>query len=483
MLNLSRNFTNRAAVRSRSGRVGISLAKVEPLLASFDAALVLLSSIIGGAGYQLALLQIYGDVGVYIGIGIVAGLIYVFAAWLLGLYKLRALLVARRELWQVVICWLFTAMLLTLLVFLLKLGSHFSRGSYVFFMVLALSLLVAWRDIAKRSVQSALSKGAIHGRHAIVIGTEQELASLDRATLLRGYGTTESDRFTLLPHDAKDSNFDCPGLDAAVQRARETSAEEIVLALPWHDRTQLDLVRDRLRMSALPVWLLPDQSVRSILSQPIASQEAVPAIALQRGPLTRSEQFFKRIFDIVVAGFVLLIMLPVMLAAAAAIKLTSSGPIVFRQRRNGFNGQEFIIYKFKTMSVSEDGHVISQATAVDRRVTTLGRLLRRTSIDELPQLINVLRGEMSLVGPRPHALAHNDQYGRLIADYAFRHHVRPGITGWAQINGLRGSTSRLEHMARRIEHDLWYINNWSPWLDVKILARTCIEVLRGRGAH
>jgi exopolysaccharide biosynthesis polyprenyl glycosylphosphotransferase len=238
-----------------------------------------------------------------------------------------------------------------------------------------------------------------------------------------------------------------------------------------------------LRMSPLPVWLLPDQSVRSILSQPIASQEAVPAIALQRGPLTGSEQFFKRTFDIVVAGFVLLIMLPVMLAAAAAIKLTSSGPIVFHQRRNGFNGQEFIIYKFKTMSVLEDGHVIPQATAADRRVTTLGRLLRRTSIDELPQLVNVLRGDMSLVGPRPHALAHNDQYGRLIADYAFRNHVRPGITGWAQINGLRGGTSRLEHMARRIEHDLWYINNWSPWLDVKILARTCIEVLRGRGAH
>jgi Undecaprenyl-phosphate glucose phosphotransferase len=485
MLNLSHNFTNRAAVRSRSGRLGISLANIEPLLASSDAVLVLFSSIVGGAGYQLFLLQVYGDVGIYIGIGMVAGLIYVFAARRLGLYELHVLLGAKREIWQVVICWLFAVMLLTLLLFLLKLGSHFSRGSYVFFVVLGLSLLVAWRDIAKRWIQLALSNGAIHGRQAIIIGSEQELASLGRATLLRDYGTTELDRFTLLPYNANDSNlsFDCSGLDAAVERARETSAEEIVLALPWHDRTQLDLVRDRLRMSPLPVWLLPDQSVRSILSQPITSQEAVPAIALQRGPLTGSEQFFKRTFDIVVAGFVLLIMLPVILAAAAAIKLTSSGPIVFRQRRNGFNGQEFIIYKFKTMSVFEDGHVIPQATAADRRVTTLGRLLRRTSIDELPQLVNVLRGDMSLVGPRPHALAHNDQYGRLIADYAFRNHVRPGITGWAQINGLRGGTSRLEHMARRIEHDLWYINNWNPWLDVKILARTCIEVLRGRGAH
>ena len=172
-----------------------------------------------------------------------------------------------------------------------------------------------------------------------------------------------------------------------------------------------------------------------------------------------------------------------MLAAAAAIKLTSSGPVVFYQRRNGFNGQEFVIYKFRTMSVLEDGRAIAQAKPGDTRVTRLGRLLRRTSIDELPQLANVLRGNMSLVGPRPHALAHNDQYATLIADYAFRHHVKPGITGWAQINGLRGRTSRLEHMASRVEYDLWYIKNWSFWLDVKIAALTCIEVLRGRGAY
>jgi Undecaprenyl-phosphate glucose phosphotransferase len=483
MLNLPQRFTIGAAARPSFWRPGISLTSVKPFLASFDAALVLFSSVVGGVGYQL-FIGAYGDVGVYVGIGIVASLIYVFAAWLLGLYELHVLLV-RRDYWRVLICWFFAVMLLALLLFLLKLGSHISRGSIVFLMALGLLLLVAWRNMAKRLIRWTLSKGAIHGRHAIVIGTDEELASFDREKLLRSYGTTELDRFVLPPDDEKEprSSFDPSRLDAAVERAGELSAEEIVLALPWHDRAQLNVVRDRLRMSPLPVRLLPDQSVRSILSQPVASQEGALSIALQRGPLTPSEQFIKRIFDIVVAGSILLIMSPVMLAAAGAIKLTSSGPMVFRQRRNGFNGREFLIYKFRTMSVLEDGPVISQAKPADRRITKLGRLLRRFSIDELPQLINVLRGNMSLVGPRPHALSHNDQYGMLIADYAFRHHVKPGITGWAQINGLRGRTARLEQMASRVEYDLWYIKNWSLWLDVKIVARTCIEVLRGRGAY
>jgi Undecaprenyl-phosphate glucose phosphotransferase len=386
----------------------------------------------------------------------------------------------RRDHWRVLACWVVAVTLLTLLLFLLKLGSHISRGSAVFFSVLGLLMLVAWRNAAKHWLRATLSTGAIHGRNAIVIGTDQELAAFDRQKLLRSYGATELDRF-VLPSDPA-SSFDISRLDAALERAREASAEEIVLALPWHNQAQLKAVRERLRMSPLPVRLLPDESARSILSQQAQPGEAL-SVALQRGPLTAEEQFIKRTFDIVVAGSILLITAPVTLAAAAAIKLTSSGPVVFYQRRNGFNGQEFVIYKFRTMSVLEDGRVIAQAKPADPRVTKLGRLLRRTSIDELPQLVNVLRGNMSLVGPRPHALAHNDQYATLIADYAFRHHVKPGITGWAQINGLRGRTSRLEHMASRVEYDLWYIKNWSFWLDVNIVALTCIEVMRGRGAY
>jgi undecaprenyl-phosphate galactose phosphotransferase/putative colanic acid biosynthesis UDP-glucose lipid carrier transferase len=176
-------------------------------------------------------------------------------------------------------------------------------------------------------------------------------------------------------------------------------------------------------------------------------------------------------------------LLPLMLLIAAAIRLGSRGPAIFRQRRKGFNGKEYVIYKFRTMTVMEDGPAIVQARKSDARVTWIGRLLRQTSIDELPQLYNVLRGEMSMVGPRPHALAHDDEYSEVIANYAFRHHVKPGITGWAQVHGFRGATPQLEQMAKRIELDLWYISNWTFALDLQILLRTSVELVRGRNAY
>jgi undecaprenyl-phosphate galactose phosphotransferase/putative colanic acid biosynthesis UDP-glucose lipid carrier transferase len=168
---------------------------------------------------------------------------------------------------------------------------------------------------------------------------------------------------------------------------------------------------------------------------------------------------------------------------SAGVKLSSSGPVIFRQHRKGFNGRNFTIYKFRTMTVLENGATIRQAQRHDKRFTKLGALLRATSIDELPQLINVLRGEMSLVGPRPHAVAHDDEYSKLIANYAFRHHVKPGITGWAQVAGCRGETAHLESMQRRVEFDIWYINNWSIWLDLWILIRTCAVVARSPNAY
>jgi exopolysaccharide biosynthesis polyprenyl glycosylphosphotransferase len=195
---------------------------------------------------------------------------------------------------------------------------------------------------------------------------------------------------------------------------------------------------------------------------------------MQRAPLTRTEQFVKRCFDMIGATSMLLLLSPVMLLTALLIKLDSHGPILFFQTCNGFNGRAFRIVKFRTMHVLEDGNAIRQATRADPRVTRLGQWLRRANIDELPQLFNVLYGNMSLVGPRPHAVAHNNEYDKLIANYALRNHVKPGITGWAQVNGYRGETSTTDLMAKRVELDLWYINNWSMWLDIRILFRTLI---------
>ena len=202
------------------------------------------------------------------------------------------------------------------------------------------------------------------------------------------------------------------------------------------------------------------------------------SIEIQREPLNGWERLMKRALDLVLAVVAAVLLALVLLMTAVAIKIDSDGPVLFRQRRVGFGNREFLIYKFRTMTVMDDGEAVVQARRGDWRVTRIGKLLRRSSIDELPQLINVIRGDMSIVGPRPHAVAHHDQYGALIASYALRHHVKPGLTGMAQIRGLRGETRQLALMERRVEQDLWYINHWSLTLDLMIMMRTCFVLLR-----
>jgi len=187
-------------------------------------------------------------------------------------------------------------------------------------------------------------------------------------------------------------------------------------------------------------------------------------------------QALKRSLDVFVASLALICLAPLLLFAAFAIKLDDRGPIIFRQRRVGQSGKRFVIYKFRTMSVAEDGQWVEQARQCDPRVTRVGRLLRQSSIDELPQFLNVLRGDMSIVGPRPHAVAHDEYYRAMISNYALRARVKPGISGWAQVHGLRGGTEAIEEMQARVQMDNWYIDNWSLWLDVKILWKTCVEV-------
>jgi undecaprenyl-phosphate galactose phosphotransferase/putative colanic acid biosynthesis UDP-glucose lipid carrier transferase len=187
--------------------------------------------------------------------------------------------------------------------------------------------------------------------------------------------------------------------------------------------------------------------------------------------------------DLVIAIGSIVLLAPMFLIIAVAIKLDSRGPALFMQTRHGFNTKRFKIFKFRTMTVLDDGATIKQAVRGDKRVTRIGAWLRKTSIDELPQLFNVLKGEMSIVGPRPHAAAHDHHYEELISCYAFRHHMKPGITGWAQVNGYRGETPTLECMKGRVDFDIWYVDNWSVLLDVKIILRTVSELVRGRNAY
>jgi putative colanic acid biosysnthesis UDP-glucose lipid carrier transferase len=209
----------------------------------------------------------------------------------------------------------------------------------------------------------------------------------------------------------------------------------------------------------------------------------VPVVGICETPFTGTNELVKRVSDLVLASIIVVLTAPLMLAIAVGVKLSSPGPALFKQRRNGLDGSEIAVYKFRSMSTQDNGSVVAQATKDDARITPFGAFLRRTSLDELPQFFNVLQGRMSIVGPRPHAVAHNEMYRELIRAYMVRHKVKPGITGWAQINGLRGETQTVEKMKARVEFDLEYLRNWSFGLDLKIIVRTVRVAFFERNAY
>jgi putative colanic acid biosynthesis UDP-glucose lipid carrier transferase len=257
----------------------------------------------------------------------------------------------------------------------------------------------------------------------------------------------------------------------------------VYLALPISKAPRIEELLKELRDTTASVYFVPNIFAFDLVQARCVEINGMPAFSICDSPLQGMSGFWKRVFDVALASIALGLLLPLLLTVALAIKRSSSGPILFKQRRYGLNGEEIVIYKFRSMTVSEDGPVVAQATEKDPRITPLGAFLRRTSLDELPQILNVLEGKMSFVGPRPHAVAHNEEYRKLINGYMIRHKVRPGITGWAQINGLRGETPTVDKMHRRVQYDLDYLKNWSLWLDLKIIARTALIVLNDRNAY
>lgn len=267
--------------------------------------------------------------------------------------------------------------------------------------------------------------------------------------------------------------------------AREGVIDDVVVAMPWSaDRIVIETIE---RLSELPVniHLASDLVGFDLSFRPVLGAfSQLPVYEVKQRPIAGWSSALKALLDYSVAAMALLMLSPLLLLVALAIKLDSPGPVFFMQQRLGFNNEPFSIYKFRSMVDGADkGGAVRQATRADDRITRIGRIIRATSIDELPQLLNVLNGTMSLVGPRPHAVSHNEEYGRQIRGYFARHKVKPGITGWAQVKGLRGETSDIERMRRRIEHDIYYTENWSLLFDVKILFTTLIVVLFQKSAY
>jgi len=350
------------------------------------------------------------------------------------------------------------------------------------FFALGLGGMIAWRRLLVQVLGHALSAGAFARRNVILIGERSRLAASPAISEIRRCGYTPIRTFEIEQEECVKANKPSLRLRAtiekAIEAARAESVAEVLLLIGWEQSSTIERITKMLSVLPLPVYLVPDENVVRFFGQRAINLGTTWAAEIQRTPLTRTEQFVKRCFDMIGAISILLLLSPLMLLTALLIKLDSHGPVLFFQTRNGFNGRAFRIVKFRSMHVLEDGNAIRQATRTDPRVTRLGRWLRRTNIDELPQLFNVLNGDMSLVGPRPHAVAHNNEYDKLIANYALRNHVKPGITGWAQVNGYRGETPTTDLMEQRVAYDLRYINNWSMWLDVRILFRTLIVGLQ-----
>ncbi len=352
--------------------------------------------------------------------------------------------------------------------FLTKTTDSFSRGGTLGLVFGGAAGLLALRTALVGAMQARAAAGRVASRHIFLVGDEDMIRAFAERHSPHQLGLRIVGAAVLRPGD--DTRAD--DLALAVASARVIRPDDVYVLVPWGDRDRLEASIDAFMGVPAAVHLAPERFFDKFDDLHVIRNGSVASLHLVRRPLSSSEVLAKRALDVALAAAALVALAPLFAAMAVLIRRESPGPAFFVQRRYGFNQEPFLIYKFRSMRAMEDGRGVRQATAGDSRITRVGRFMRRTNIDELPQLLNVLRGEMSLVGPRPHAMAHDQAFEREVALYARRHNVRPGITGWAQVNGWRGETDTPEKVVGRVEHDLFYIDNWSLMLDLTIMVRT-----------
>ena len=356
------------------------------------------------------------------------------------------------------------------------------------FLVTAATAVLTVRLVAFRLLL-ALSRRRVIGRNLVVLGTGAQSARFLRSIIrdqpyftdVLGVFTTES--------DFREENWEgfpvLGGIAELLGQARAGAIDDIVVAMPWSANRTVIATVEKLKELPVNVYLGSDLVGFDLNFRPVLGTfSQLPVFEVVQRPISGWSSALKRLLDYSVASVLLIALSPLLLLVAFAIKLDSPGPVLFMQQRLGFNNRPFAIYKFRSMYHGRGEEIaVEQAKRGDPRVTRVGRIIRATSIDELPQLLNVLNGTMSLVGPRPHALSHNEEYGQQIRGYFARHNVRPGITGWAQVKGLRGETENVDKMRRRVEHDVYYAENWSFLFDIKILIMTVLVVLFQKSAY
>jgi Undecaprenyl-phosphate glucose phosphotransferase len=442
-----------------------------------DVALIVAMSCFTGIAYHLIAYGNRGNISSFVQVGLLAASIFAISNLFRREYRLPNFFSFKPHGRRTIQLWNVTLICLLMLGFLAQISVDYSRGWILLFYVTTLPVLIVQRYIIVRATALARAAGLLSAQRIFLIGTGTHVGAFINRYEPWALGINiVGCRFltpvvAATPAEVRRAILD-RDLAEAVASVRSLEPDAIFLLLPWSATETVDRCAETFLTLPVEIHLGPEQVLHKFEE---ARLGPLASLQLTRRPLTRREIIQKRLFDLVFAAAALLVSTPLLILVALLIKLDSPGPIFFVQRRFGFNQQPFRIIKFRSMRTLDDGAVIQQARPDDPRLTRIGRWLRRWNIDEIPQLFNVLTGDMSLVGPRPHALSHDREYEHRISLYARRHNMKPGITGWAQIHGLRGETDTDEKMRKRVEYDLFYIDNWSLWLDLKIIARTVLS--------
>jgi len=453
-----------------TGRVRLSSWLAKDLFILAELALVTLAALVAKWVYLGIVLGGPEELTRFALVGLLGALITFVVSRGYGLYGAAELLEGKASSTRLVLATSFSFMLLLTLAYVAKVSDVYSRGWLLLWYALSCASVVAARQAFPHAHRWLVGRGVITHRVAIVADT----ASAHRlVTEMRANPEVE-----IAGVFAGDDTQSRESVADLIRLGRKGLVDEIIVVLQPAALGEQTRLVDALSVLPVDIRLYTDQIPKGIDLCEVHRAGNITLLGVARKPVREWGNLVKLIEDYVLASVALVLLAPLLAVIALAVKLDSPGPVFFRQRRHGYNHRVIRVFKFRTMNVLEDGDKVVQARKDDGRITRVGIFLRRTSLDELPQLLNVLSGEMSLVGPRPHALAHNDHYAEIIEGYAQRHRVKPGITGWAQVNGFRGLTDTPELMRQRMEYDLHYIESWSLWLDFEIMIRTVIEVLR-----
>jgi Undecaprenyl-phosphate glucose phosphotransferase len=443
-----------------------------------DICAITLTAILIGTIYHMVAYGVQGMIEEFVQLGLFIALIFTLSNAMRQEYAIANYLSFSGHGRRSLFLWNITFVGALAVAFVTKTSAEFSRATFVAFYIFGFAALCLTRATIVAGVKSSAAAGGVSARRVFLVGYEEGMHNfMERyapwtaglhivaASVLRPQGDLRED------------------LALAAASARMLLPDDVFVLVPWADEGTIDACVDAFLRVPASIHLGPERVLDRFVDARISKIGTIASLNLVGRPLSTVDIVIKRIMDIVISAGVLVLLAPLLCIVALLIKLDSPGPVLFFQRRYGFNQEPFRIVKFRTMTTLDDDRYVTHTSEDDVRVTRVGRFIRRFNIDELPQLFNVLRGEMTLVGPRPHALAHDQLFERSIALYARRHNVKPGITGWAQVNGLRGGISSEQKIRDRVEHDLFYIDNWSLFLDIRILLLTVLSRKAYRNAY